>query len=457
MRRIWAVAVNTIAQAVRMKIAAVFIVLLVILLPLMSFVVSGDGTLKGKLQTFVSYGLSLTSLLLCLLTIIISIYALSSDIKQCQIWTVLTKPIRRYELLCGKLMGVVILDAVLLLAFASIIYSLTMLVPNLTKASRDEALQAENEFFTARATVKPLMPDLTDEVDKAYIKLKEQGQLQELTTPQQVKDVKQQLLQQKQLERQAVPVGAQIRWQFYDIGPLDPNGYVFVRFKYDVAVNPPDMAVYGRWYVGDDRQFAQGVSAAKTPVYIVDRKDNIRTVHEIAIPANAVVDGYLAVVFENVPLNNTLVLFPTEEGLEILYKADSFGLNFIRATLLIFVRLVFLAVLGISVATWLSFPVAILLCLVVFFSASISGFIIESFGAPGFGFGSFYNFTMRPLLGLLPQFDALNPSTFIIHARLLGWWTLAWAAVVMLLIKAMIVWVAGIIIFSYRELAKIAV
>ena len=105
MRRIWAVAVNTIAQAVRMKIAAVFIVLLLILLPMMSLIVTGDGTLKGKLQTFVSYGLSLTSLLLCLLTIIISIYSLSSDIKQCQIWTVLTKPIRRFELLCGKLLG----------------------------------------------------------------------------------------------------------------------------------------------------------------------------------------------------------------------------------------------------------------------------------------------------------------------------------------------------------------
>ena len=117
MRRIWAVAVNTIAQAVRMKIAAVFIVLLLILLPMMSLVVTGDGTLKGKLQTFVSYGLSLTSLLLCLLTIIISIYSLSSDIKQCQIWTVLTKPIRRFELLCGKLLGMVILDAVLLVWF----------------------------------------------------------------------------------------------------------------------------------------------------------------------------------------------------------------------------------------------------------------------------------------------------------------------------------------------------
>ena len=75
--------------------------------------------------------------------------------------------------------------------------------------------------------------------------------------------VKQQLYQQKLLEKQAAPVGTQIRWQFYDIGPIDPNGFVFVRFKYDVSVNPPDLQVYGKWYIGDDRQFGQGVSGAK--------------------------------------------------------------------------------------------------------------------------------------------------------------------------------------------------
>ena len=73
MRSIWAVATNTIKQALRMKVAAVFIILLLVLLPAMGFSTTGDETLKGRLQTFVSYGLSLTSILLCLLTIIVSL------------------------------------------------------------------------------------------------------------------------------------------------------------------------------------------------------------------------------------------------------------------------------------------------------------------------------------------------------------------------------------------------
>jgi len=329
-----------------------------------------------------------------------------------------------------------------------------MLVPNLTKASEDEIVQANNEFFTARASIKPQLPDVSKEVEAQYKKLKEQGQLPAEMQP---KEIYLQLTQAKQLEKHAVPAGEQIRWQFYDVGPVDPNGYVFVRFKYDVSVNPVGLAIQGRWFVGDDRQFSQGLSAMKTPVYVVDRKDSIRTIHELAVPANAIVDGYLGVVFENTPANNTLVIFPMEDGLEILYRADSFTANFIRATMLIFVRLVFLAALGISVATWLSFPVAILLCLVVFFSASISGFIVESFDSLGGGLGNFYDFTVRPALNLLPQFDTLDPSTYIVRAQLLGWWVLAQAAAVMLLIKALIVWFAGILIFSYKELAKVTV
>jgi hypothetical protein len=57
MRRIWAVARTTIRQALRLKVAAVFIAMLLILLPVMSMTVTGDGTLKGRLQT-IGYGLS---------------------------------------------------------------------------------------------------------------------------------------------------------------------------------------------------------------------------------------------------------------------------------------------------------------------------------------------------------------------------------------------------------------
>jgi hypothetical protein len=45
----------------------------------------------------------------------------------------------------------------------------------------------------------------------------------------------------------------------------------------------------------------------------------------------------------------------------------------------------------------------------------------------------------------------------MVRGQLLSWQTLAWAAVVLLLIKAMIVWLVGILIFTYKEIAKVTV
>ena len=103
MNSILAVAKNTIKQALRMKIALVFIIMLLVLLPVLGISTTGDETIKGRLQTFISYSMSLTSFLLCLLTIAISIYTVTNDIKEKQIFTVVTKPIRRFEFLTGKL------------------------------------------------------------------------------------------------------------------------------------------------------------------------------------------------------------------------------------------------------------------------------------------------------------------------------------------------------------------
>jgi len=457
MRSIWAVATNTIKQALRMKIAAVFIVLLVVLLPVMGVSITGDGTLKGRLQTFVSYGLSLTSLLLCLLTIIVSVYSLTNDIKQKQIYTVLTKPIRRFQLLLGKLLGVILVDAALLVFFSAIMYAIIIYMPKFFNASEAEYLQARNEFHTARAALTPPQIDVTKEVLDTYNKLEKKGQLEQLFRGLSRKKIISELTSRKLLEKRAVEVGHDLLWKFNNVKPLDPNESFFIRFKYDVAVNPPDLQVYGKWIVGDDRQIKYGTEI-ETPIYTFQRKDLVRTFYEIEVPADAVAeDGYLAVGFLNVPLNNTVVIFPLEDGLKLLYKADTFTGNFLRAVLLILFRLIFLACLGILVSTFLSFPVAVLLCLVVFFTATISGFILESFDLLSENIGSVYSYTIRPVIALLPQFDKFNPTKFLVSAQLLSWPLLAKVVGLMVCIKAVFLFLFASLIFSFREIAKIIV
>ena len=280
MRCIWAVAVNTIKQALRMKIAAVFIVLLIILLPVMGVSMTGDGTLKGRLQTFVSYGLSLTNFLLCLLTIIISIYTLTNDIKQRQIYTVITKPIRRYQLLLGKLLGVVLLSTALLVLFSAIIYVITIYTPKIYDVGEAELAQVKDEFFTARAAIMPPEVDVTEEVLDIYAKIEKEGQLP-LDMPR--SKVISELTQRKKLEKRAAVVGQQLVWEFYNIKVLNPNETLFIRYKYDVSINPPDLEVFSRWDIGDNRQYPPEFNT-----YL--RKDPIRTFREFQVPASLIAE-----------------------------------------------------------------------------------------------------------------------------------------------------------------------
>jgi len=445
-----------------MKIAAAFIILLLILLPIMGVSMTGDGTLKGRLQTFVSYGLSLTSILLCLLTIVVSAYSLTSDIKQRQIYTVITKPIRRFQLLLGKLLGVILLDMALLVLFSAIIYSITIYMPKFYNATEAELAQVNNEFYTARASIMPPEVDVSQEVNNRLRELKELEKRGELDLEQVFrglsrKEIIAELTSLKKLEKRAVGPGYMLQLEFAGVEPLDPNESLFIKFKYDVSVNPPDSQVIGRWVVGDYRYIRYGIQS-DTPIYDGVHKHSIRTFHEIEVPAGVVpADGRLGVGFLNVPLNNTVVIFPLEDGLEVLYKADTFGANFIRAVLLILFRLIFLACLGVLAASFLSFPVAILFCLVIFFTATFSSFVIESFDFLGENLSSVYSYTIRPIIQLLPQFDKFHPTKFLVPARLLSWYLLAKVAGLMVCIKAPLLLLIGLLIFSFREIAKVVI
>ena len=81
------------------------------------------------------------------------------------------------------------------------------------------------------------------------------------------------------------------------------------------------------------------------------------TFHEIPIPPDMFNEnGMLTITFINP--NNTALLFPLDEGMEVLYPEGSFALNFARGLGIIFCWMALLAALGLAAASLLSFPVA---------------------------------------------------------------------------------------------------
>jgi len=459
MHSLWAIAKNTLSQAIRMKVAAAVIVLLAVLLPLMSVVMQGDGTLMGKLQTFVSYGLGLVNLLLCILTIAVSAFTLSNDLKRKHLYLVVTKPVRRYEILAGKLLGILILDLFLLLMFGAAIYGLTLAIPRLVDADPVQAERASVEFFTARTGLKAGYDEarIRKAAEERFKYLEQNNQLPRDMT--QVR-ILSELIGQERMAAKSIAPGQVKRWDFDGVRlttPNDPNAVIFIRYKLEATAVLADNRIYGAWRIGDLRQLDAGLEKPKTPIFQADRDDAPRTYHEFAIPATAVADdGYLGVAFFNNPsLNPTTVI---AEDVEVLFRSGTFTDNFLRALAMIYVRLAFLAAMGISLTTWLSFPVAILVCLVAFFAGLTHNFILESFDGIGQIVGVIYNVTLRPLLWMIPKFDGVyNPSTYIINGRLIEGTFLAMSILTTVVIKATVVLLFGMWVFSRREIAKAVV
>ncbi|MBN1787796.1 MAG: hypothetical protein JW806_05315 [Sedimentisphaerales bacterium] len=457
MGRVWAVARNTFISSMRMKTAIVFILLLMILLPVLYLTTTGDGTAIGRIQSFISYGLGLTAFLISILTIIVSCYTLSSDIKHKQIYTVVTKPVKRFELIIGKILGVVLLDLLLLVVFSSAIYACTLYMPRLSKVADTDIKRLDDEFYTARASLKVDFDELAIEkiVFDEYEELVKTGRLDKSRSREDILD---ELRKTEKYSRNSAEPGGQVIWEFQNIKPFDVNESIFVRFKYNASQMATGDIAYGNWYVGDYRQIKYGQGWTETPIYNVPRKDTCGSQHEFEVPADAVAkDGYLAVVFYNEPRNATTVMFSPEDGFEVLYKAGSFRNNFLRAQVVIFVRLVFLAVLGVSLSVWLGFPVAILCSLTIFFMGMINGFVVGSFGYLGQNMIVFYKYVMKPLIWLLPRFDGnYNINGYIIDAKLISNRFLVFA-IGALVIKSLVLMLAGFLIFTKREIAKVII
>lgn len=434
-----------------MKIAVVFVILLLVMLPVLGISSTGDETLKGRLQTFISYGLSLTSFLLCILTITISIYTVTNDIKEKQIFTIVTKPIRRIEFLAGKLLGVILLNTILLGVFAVIIYSIAIYMPKFYKATSSELEQVNNEFYTARASLPIPYEDFTKQANERYKKLKDSGGLpDDISRADAINEINNIL----QILSRSVDVGSTLEWEFENVKPLADS--IFIRFKLEALQDTPDSRIYSRWIVGEPHAVKTG-EGGKTPVYVEDFRNLAETYYEIEIPSEVIPDsGKLSVVFYNYPSNNTVVTFP-KGGMEVLFKAESFTSNFIKAVFLILSRIVFLACMGILASTFLSFPVAILLCLMLFVTASFSAFFLESFDYLSQNVGVLYSYTLKWMIKILPQFDKYNPTKFLVPARLVSWTFLGQCIFFMVCIKAFLLLILAFVIFTYREIAKIIV
>jgi hypothetical protein len=422
MKSIWAISRNFLVEVLRMRSLMVVIAGVVLLYTVVFawWLHANEGRADEKVQTFLSYSLRGTSALFCLLAIFLATASITRDIKRREIFTIVTKPVSRGGYLLGKFLGLAIFNLIFLGVSGGLIYGLARVMERTEPSSDDERDRLSTLVFKARQAVGPEQKDITEDVRQAVDKLVAQ-QLQDhpsyKDSPQVVDQIRSAFTAEKTREfrdkQTAVAVGSQIVWHFSGIAPVgDKSGLIYIRYKQEVSSNPSDLTTTGEWLIGpEDPRLAGGLRFFS--------RDVIRTVHEFAVPVSSVsAAGDLYICYRNNLVNNGVtVIFPVDTGIEVLYAAGGFGVNFLRAMALIYVRLLFLCVLGMALGGWLSFPVAVLVIMVAYVLGVSSNFILD---AMKWNSGPIHRQFVSMVMCLQPSFSGYDPIGIIEKGRIIS-------------------------------------
>jgi len=157
--RIRAVARITLAEAIRTKLVFGLVVIILISIPVWWLTSTGDGTIKGQVQMFVAYSMGFTGFLLNLITVLFACSSLSAEIVNRQIYALVSKPIPRWQIVAGKVVGVLLLDVGLLALATVATYAGVRLTLNRFESRMVMELQTKgqltpSEAATAAASLK---------------------------------------------------------------------------------------------------------------------------------------------------------------------------------------------------------------------------------------------------------------------------------------------------------------
>jgi hypothetical protein len=455
-QRIAAIMGLTWKAAFRFRLFLVIAVLLLAAVVGLPILIKDDGTARGFTQILLTYTLSVITGLLGLSTLWLSCGTLARDIEENQIQMVAVKPVARWQIWLGKWLGIISLNAALLAIAGASVYFL--LQWRATKLPPAEQALLRNEVLVARGSAKE--EDHTRRINEDTDRLLQERLKNTPVARADLPEVRRQILEQIRAEYQVVYPGYARVWEV-DLGSVRNalrDRPLQLRIKFNAAEKSPSGTFGAMWRVGMPQK-TQLWGTAEPMSLAPD------TFHEFEIPANLLdAKGMLHVEFLNV--NNTALLFPLDEGMEVLYREGGFGLNFGRGLGIIFCWMALLAAIGLAAASFLSFPVAAFFSLAILTMAFSSG-TLANVVAEGTVMGSNSETgevghsivdvvivpVFRAALSVINLARQFSPIDYLSTGRSITWGQLGLAFGQIVLLLGGIVALIGNFVFSRRELA----
>jgi len=455
MQRILAIAGLTWKAALRFKLFLVIAVLLIVAVVGLPVVIRDDGTAQGFTQIILTYTLSAITALLGISTLWLSCGTLARDIEECQIQVVATKPIARWQIWLGKWLGIVTLNAALLAISGGCVFGLLQWRAGKLPAEEQQVLR--EQVLVARGSAREASQDA--DIDKMTAQILEGRLKSNPVENADIPEVRKQIREGVKADFQLVPPSYSRTWKI-DLGFAKnflAGKQLQMRVKFNSANKSPSGTFTLLWQVGDP---GAGRYWRSEPMSLAPD-----TFHEFPIPADLFDrNGVLNIAVLNP--NNVALLFPLDEGMEILYPEGGFALNFARGLGIIFCWLALMAALGLMAASFLSFPVAAFFSLAMLVVVLSSGTLADAIDAGSVAAGneekgvaghSPVDFILIPafkgILSVIRLVQNFSPIDALSTGRSITWLELGTAIAQIVVLIGGIFAVAGIVLFNRRELA----
>lgn len=371
-------------EAIRMKMALIFVVMLVLLVPVLPFMLGGETRLQYRLESFLTYSLTVVSTLLAAMTILLAARTVSSELSDRQAFLTLTKPVSRAGYLAGKWIGIMGLNLLLLVVSGVGVVAFVKVVEQTPAMDAADYIAVQEQVLTARASASPVP------VDDAALQIDFEQRLEDLrlrgADPMIYGNLGDPITQINPATRQAIQLDALRQW--LTIAPRNRTTYRFaglqdakdqgvtvqLRFSPKAATAAGDNMARLAFRV-NDRPYSDPRTGQPLPPV---RNNTFHTAYFLSedIRDDGTLD--LTIINTGADVGQSSISFKPGEGLEIFYKVGGFETNLAKGLVVLWIRLGFLAALGLAAATFLGFPTACLLCFLVFFAAVGSDYLRES-------------------------------------------------------------------------------
>lgn len=378
----------TLLEGVRSLAAIGFAAPIVILIPFMALSRDPDQGLYQAIPGFLDWGHTVVYTSAALLAILFGCASTAFEIRDRQVWTVLTKPVSRMGWMSGKWLGTMTLAAALLAGGGVTLYVGAHYMAALPPISERDARDVRNVVLTARMATSPelqrLSRDRLIEIVDAAIE-SDPAIKTEIEEGRRTRDeAMRELALAKQNEfmnsQRTIPPGQVREYTFRGLRPaLAANRQLSLKYHLHAGADDAHQRfpLIIKFLTGEGKDAWDVRNWTPNEVYTYEVEPRF-----VDPDGTLTVQLYNAGVDDSVdppqPFPGPLTIYFDPDGLEVMYAQTSFGDNLARALLVDFIKVGFLAALAIVAGTIFSFPVAVLLAFGIYSMATLTPFLAQS-------------------------------------------------------------------------------